>query len=116
MLQVRRGGLVMSKERIIPRDEPEVRRAKGRRYVDWCNKAVHKMPWVDGDMSTQGGVSIALKLAQQAYQTHALPYEAGLSRIDLYPPRRFAWTYDAKGECVKVCDKETGRLLFWPHF
>jgi len=101
------------------KDEPELRRAKARRYVQWCNKAVHEAPWVDGDMSTSGGIFIALELAEQAYQAHVLPYEQGLSNMSRFDPRRFTWVYDPLGEaqdCMKVRDDQTGRIAIWPHF
>jgi hypothetical protein len=101
------------------RDEPEVRRAKARRYVAWLNAAVHDAPWVDGDMSTRGGIFIALEIAEQAYVAHVLPYEQGLSKMTSYDPRRFTWVYDEAGEaedCVKVRDDQTGRVVGWPHF
>src|SRR5262245_15257632 len=99
--------------------EPEVRRAKARRYVQWCNNAVHEAPWIEGDMSTRGGIFIALELAEQAYQAQVLPYEQGLSNMGQYDPRRFTWIYDPSGEaqdCVKLRDDQTGRVVIWPHF
>ena len=99
--------------------EPEVRRAKAKSHVAWCNKSVHEAPWAKGDTSTAGGIYVALELAEQAYQTHALPYERALSKMDLYDPRRFTWVYDEHGEvddCVKVRDDHTGRLAIWPHW
>ena len=99
--------------------EPEVRRAKAKRHVAWCNKAVHEAPWVEGDTSTLGGIYVALELAEQAYQAHALPYERALSKMDLYDPRRFTWVYDERGEaddCVKVRDDHTGRVAIWLHW
>jgi hypothetical protein len=106
-------------EMIFTKDEPEVRRAKARRYVGWCNAAVHDAPWVEGEMSTRGGLFIALELAEQAYQAHALHYEPGLSKMHLYDPRRFTWVYDQAGEaedCVKIRDNQTGRVAVWPSF
>jgi hypothetical protein len=101
--------------------EPEVRRAKAKRYIAWCNKAVHEAPWAEGNTSSAGagGLYVALELAEQAYQAHLLPYEQGLSKIVLYDPRRFTWIYDETGEaddCVKVRDDRTGRLALWPHW
>jgi hypothetical protein len=110
----------MSSEKIVPKDEPEVRRSKAKRHVGWCNAAVHEAPWVDGDTSTHGGLFIALELAQQAFQAHSLHYEPGLSKMRLYDPRRFTWVYDetgaARGNCVKLRDNQTGRIVAWPHF
>lgn len=79
----------MSEEWTTPKDEPEVRRAKARRYVKWCNAAVHGAPWTKGDTSGPGagGLYVALELAQQAYEAHTLPYERGLSEMPLYDPR-----------------------------
>jgi hypothetical protein len=105
--------------RAIPKHEPEIRRAKAKRCVTWCNKAVHEAPWVDGDTTTAGGVYVALELAQQAYQAHLLPYKPELSHMSKYDPRRFTWIYDESGEgddCVKVRDDKTGRLAIWPHW
>ena len=104
-----------------PKDEPEVRRAKARRYVAWCNGSVHDAPWTNGDMSGNrcGGVLIALELAEQAYQAHRLPYKRGLSNLSRYDPRRFTWLCDVDGdgeECVKLRDNRTGRTVIWPHF
>ena len=85
----------------------------------WCNKAVHEAPWVEGDRSGTGGIFIALELAEQAYEAHALPYEPGLSKMRSYDPRRFRWFYDEAGEardCVKVRDNKTGRVVVWPRF
>jgi hypothetical protein len=101
--------------------EPEIRRAKAKRYVVWCNAAVREAPWVKGDRSPRGsgGIYIALELAEQAYEAHALPYEAGLSNMSSYDPRRFTWIYDAGGpadDCVKLRDDQTGRLVIWPHW
>jgi hypothetical protein len=99
--------------------EPEVRRAKAKGFVEWCNKSVHEAPWVQGDTSTAGGIYLALELAGQAYQAHALAYEQGLSKMSLYDPRRFTWVYDESGEaddCVKIRDDHTGRLVIWPHW
>ena len=101
--------------------EPEVRRAKAKSYIAWCNKAVHDAPWASGNTSPPGagGLYVALELAERAYQAHALPYERGLSKMDLFDPRRFTWIYDATGEaddCVKLRDDQTGRLALWPHW
>jgi hypothetical protein len=59
---------------------------------------------------------VALELAERAYQAHALPYQAGLSNMNTYDPRRFTWVYDPNGraeDCVKVRDNQTGRLVIW---
>ena len=101
--------------------EPEVRRAKAKGYVESCNRKVHEAPWTTGHTksASRGGIYEALELAEQAYQAHALPYEAGLSKIALYDPRRFTWVYDESGEaddCVKVRDNDTGRMAIWPHW
>jgi hypothetical protein len=105
----------------IPKHEPEVRRAKAKRYVAWCNKAVHEAPWVEGNTSSAGGggIYVALELAEQAYEAHGLPYKAGLSHMSQYDPRRFTWVYDESGkadDCVKVRDDMTGRMAIWPHW
>jgi len=48
--------------------EPEIRRAKARLYVTWCNVAVHKAPWTTGRTRSPngGGIYQALELAEQA--------------------------------------------------
>jgi hypothetical protein len=95
----------------MTKHEPEIRRAKAKQYVAWCNKAVHEAPWTMGDKTTAGGIYIALELAEQAYVAHALPYEQGLSEMKDYDPRRFTWVYDESGEaddCVKIRDDRTG--------
>jgi hypothetical protein len=99
--------------------EPEIRRAKAKRYVACCNNVVHEAPWTTGDTSTAGGLHVALELAEQAYTAHALPYEQGLSKMERYDPRRFKWIYDELGEaddCVKVRDTKTGKVAIWPHW
>jgi hypothetical protein len=97
-------------ERIIPRNEPEIMRAKGRLHAAWCNDNRSK-PYKDPLQ--------ALKLAEQAYEAHELPYKAGIDKLREYPPDRFTWfceeTGDAK-ECVKVRDFKTGRIVVWPHW
>jgi hypothetical protein len=105
----------------VVKHEPEIRRAKAKRHVAWCNKAVHEAPWVKGDTSSpgNGGLYVALELAEQAHQAHALPYEQGLSKMHLFDPRRFTWVYDESGEaddCVKLRDEQTGRLAIWLHW
>jgi hypothetical protein len=101
--------------------EPEVRRAKVKSYVASCNRKIHEAPWTTG--RTQGlgagGLYEALEFAELAYKAHGLPYEEGLSKMELYDPRRFTWLYDEGGEardCVKVRDDQTGRLAIWPHW
>lgn len=95
----------------VPKNEPEVMRAKGRSFAAWCNERARK-PY--GEQ-----IYIALELAQQAYEVHALPYEAELSAMDRYPPDRFTWVCEESGdakECVKVRDDQTGKVLVWPHW
>jgi len=109
----------MAGDYITPKLEPEVRRANGRFYAALCNRAVHEAAWIDGDMTTQGGIYIALKLAQQAYKAHGLPYERGVSNMHRYDPRRFTWFCEDAGDaanCLKVRDDKTGRIVVWPHF
>lgn len=99
--------------------EPEVRRAKAKSYVAWCNKAVHESPWTKGDKTTSGGIYIALELAEQAYVAHGLPYERGLTSLEAHDPRRFRWLYDEKGipdECVKLLDTDTAKIVIWPYW
>jgi hypothetical protein len=101
------------------KDDPEVRRTRARRYVEWCNSAVHQAPWIHGDLSARGGIFIALELAEQAYQLHSLPYKKGLSNLTIFDPRRFSWLYEPEREgegYVKVRDNRTGRVAAWPWF
>jgi hypothetical protein len=100
----------MSNDDISPKDEPELRRAKARRYAAWCNKHAQK-PYVK--------IYIALELAGQAFAAHGLPYEFGLSNMAAYPPERFTWVCDETseaGDCLKLRDNLTGRIVVWPHF
>jgi hypothetical protein len=99
------------KNKIVPRNEPEIMRAKGRRCVE-SNNEIARKPY--GKKVYQ-----ALELAEQAYFAHSLPYEPGLSAMDRYPPDRFTWIRDDEGEvkeCVKLRDDLTGRLVVWPHW
>lgn len=105
----------------MTRDEPEIRRAKAKRYVESCNRTVHEAPWTTGRTSTAGGglIYLALELAEQAYEAHGLPYETGLSIMSAYPPQRFKWIYDESGsanDCVKVLDTKTQRLAVFRYF
>jgi len=111
-----------------PSEEPhrwsrtrEIRRAKAKRYVEACNRAVHDAPWTTGRTNTidRGGIYRALELAEQAYEAHELSYEGALSKMSKFPPGRFRWVYDDAGsadECVKVLDTRTSRLVIWPYF
>jgi hypothetical protein len=102
-----------------PKEEPEVRRAKARRYAASLNKVAHEAPWVEGDKSMQGGIFLALELAEKAYKAHELPYEPGPAKMRQYDPRRFTWFCDDGGDakdCLKVRDDQTGRVAVWPHF
>jgi hypothetical protein len=101
--------------------EPELRRARARRYVEACNNKVHAAPWKTGRTQGPGagGLYEALEMAEQAFAAHALPYEQGLSRMKDYDPRRFRWVYEENGkvdECVKLLDIQTGNLVVWPHW
>lgn len=99
-----------------PLHDPNVIRAKGRRLAAWCNKAVHDAPWIDGDESTRGGLTVALALAEQAYRAHRLPYAPGFSQMHVYDPRRFTWIHDRHCDpksCVKVRDERTGLTVVW---
>ena len=95
----------------VPRNEPEIMRANGRRYAVLCNETARK-PYGKN-------IYMALELAEQAYQAHDLPYEPGFSAMDRYPPDRFTWICDESGDakqCVKVRDDQTGRIVTWPHW
>jgi hypothetical protein len=99
--------------------EPEVRRAKAKGHVAWCNEAVRAAAWVNRDTSTLGGICAALELAEQGYQAHLLLFGVAPSKMPSCDPRRFTWVYDESGEaddCVKVRDNQTGRLAIWPHW
>ena len=105
----------------MPTDEPEIRRAKARRYVQACNSVIHDAPWTTGRTDTidRGGIYRALELAELAYEAHELPYEGGVTKMWKYPPGRFRWIYDETGsadECVKVFDIKSRRLVVWPFF
>jgi len=96
---------------IIPRNEPEIVRAKGRRCVELNNRITRK-PYGNH-------VFRALELAEQAYRVHKLPYEPGLSAMGQYPPDRFTWFYSEAGnpkKCVRVRDDKTGKAVVWPHW
>ena len=100
------------------RSEPEIRKAKARRYVVSCNSLAHEAPWTSGRTknSEAGGLYRALELAQFAYEAHGLPYEPGL----LDEPvrlRRFRWIYDETAEnFVNVLDTQTDKRAAWKHF
>ena len=96
-----------------PRDEPEVRWAKARRYVALCNKAVQEAPWLQVGTNTADSILVVLELSRQAHQAHRLPHLDGLRNIQLYDPRRFNWLFDPKDEHVKVRDNKTGRIVIW---
>jgi hypothetical protein len=99
--------------------EPQVRRARARNHVAWCNNVVHEAPWVKGERRALGGINIALELAELAYKAHELGYTSGISRINEFPPGRFRWIYSEGGQvedCVLVLDLRTQRLAVWPHW
>jgi hypothetical protein len=99
-----------NRTQVIPRNEPEIIWAKGRRHAAWCNENSRE-PYKDPVR--------ALKLAQQAYEAHGLPYKAGLDKLYEYPPDRFTWFCDEPGdakECLKVRDFKTGQIVVWPHW
>jgi hypothetical protein len=101
----------MANDVVMPRHEPEVMRANGRRYASECNRICRK-PYGKA-------VYQALGLAKAAYKVHGLPYVAGLREIENYPPDRFTWFYDGtKGakEGVRVRDTHTGLIAVWPHW
>jgi hypothetical protein len=98
---------------------PEYRRARAKRYVLWCNNAVHEAPWTVGDRRTTGGINVALELAELAYGAHGLHYEGSFSKMNEFPPGRFRWIYSEGGEfddCVLVLDLQSQRLAVWPHW
>jgi hypothetical protein len=99
--------------------EPQIRRAKARSYVAWCNNVVHEAPWTKGERRSLGGINIVLELAELAHRAHGLRYESGISRMSEFPPRRFRWVYSEGGEtddCVLVLDLQTQCLAVWPHW
>jgi hypothetical protein len=94
----------------LTKDQPEVGRERGRRFVASRNRSV-ELPYAN--------IYEAMQTAEQAYLAHELPYEPGLSNIDAYPPERFAWVFDEAAEtrdCVQVQDLQTGRLVVWPWY
>jgi hypothetical protein len=98
----------MGENKVVPRNEPEIMRAKGRLYVAHNNKVARK-PYGEA-------IHIALELAEQAYRAHGLRYETGLNSMDKYPPDRFTWICAEKGDakkCVQVRDDRTGRVVTW---
>ena len=99
--------------------EPQIRRAKAKSYVAWCNNVVHEAPWTKGERRSLGGINIVLELAELAHRAHGLRYESGISRMSEFPPRRFRWVYSEGGEtddCVLVLDLQTQCLAVWPHW
>jgi hypothetical protein len=99
--------------------EPQIRRARAKSYVAWCNNVVHEAPWIKGEGRTVGGINIALELAELAFRAHGLNYESGVSRMNEFPPGRFRWIYSEGGEvddCVLVLDLQTQRLAVWPYW
>jgi hypothetical protein len=61
----------------------------------------------------------ALEFAQVAHEVLRLPYERGLTKMDRYPPDRFTWLCDERGDakkCVKIRDDKTGIVETWPHW
>jgi hypothetical protein len=101
----------MTTKAVMPRHEPEVMRANGRRYATECNRVTRK-PY--GKAIYQ-----ALELAEKAYNAHRLPYIRGISHMSNFPPDRFTWLCDehcdAK-QCLKVRDDETDMIALWPHW
>lgn len=97
-------------DEIIPKNEPEICRANGRRYAALCNK-VSRKPYGKK-------IYMALELAEQAYHALGLHYEPGLSAMDRYPPDRFTWICDEAGDdvCVRLRDEKTGQIVVWPHW
>ncbi len=98
-------------DKITPRHEPEIMRANGRVYVAHNNKVARK-PY-------DKTINIALELAEQAYRAHGLPYERGLGSIYKYPPDRFTWICEEKGDakkCVTIRDDQTGKIVIWPYW
>ena len=96
--------------RQIPKHEPEVRRAKARAYAASCNEIATKY-----DSRT---IYQALELSELAYAIHRLPYSAGLSHMKEFPPNRFEWFCEVKGNTVsiKLRDTRTGTIAPWPHW
>ena len=95
---------------VRPRDEPEIVRLKAELAAQWYNK-ITREPY--------DNIYIAMDLAQQAYEAHGLPYQAGLSAMDRYAPDRFTWICVMGPDgwpCVKVRDDQTGRAVVWPHW
>jgi hypothetical protein len=63
----------MTSDVVTPRHEPEVIRAKGRRYATDCNRISCK-PYGKA-------VYQALQLAKGAYRAHRFPYVGGLREM-----------------------------------
>ena len=96
--------------RRTPIHEPELRQAKGRAYAASCNEIATKY-----DSST---IYQALELSQLAYAVHGLPYSPGLKHMKEFPPNRFEWFCEAKGNAfsIKLRDARTGTIARWPHW
>jgi hypothetical protein len=111
--------------RLMVRHEPEVLRAKGRLNVAYHNRAIHEAGWsrrplgsfVDRHTAYRDGLFVVLEIAEHCYRAHGLPYEAGLSKMVRYDPRRFTFLHDPDGDplqCVKIRDDQTGRIVACP--
>ena len=93
-----------------PKHEPELLRAKGRSYAARCNE-------IAGNYDDKT-IYQALELSEQAHEVHRLPYAAGLSNLNEFPPERFEWICDEteKKVSIKLRDKQSGAVRQWPHW
>jgi hypothetical protein len=93
-----------------PIHEPELRQAKGRSYAASCNEIATKYD--------SGTIYRALELSKLAHMVHRLPYSEGLKHMKEFPPNRFEWFCEARGNSVsiKLRDTRTGTVAPWPHW
>jgi hypothetical protein len=85
-----------------------LQRAKGRAYVARCNEIATAY-----DDKT---IYQALELSERAHELHQLPYTAGLSSLEQFPPGRFEWICDETEHrtSIKLRDRLSGTVADWP--
>ena len=102
-----------------PKDEPEIRRLKARRYAIKLNEETRRpteMPLKPRDRvdSVCGARNPLMGLGPIRASGAPPTPEAVLAAC---PPSRFSWFVDQEGavdECMKVRDDQTGRVAVWP--
>jgi hypothetical protein len=93
---------------LIPKHEPELRRAKGRAYAARCNEIATNYD--------NKSIYQAMELSEQAHEVHGLPYISGLSHLKQFPPDRFEWICEEGPISIKLRDRRTGTLADWPYW